>query len=231
MALTAGLIALWIIRKSWRIPWERPAIINVACQTFKLAVVASPQGNFWLSSKLHTATGVWNLEQLIAAIGYMAGMFAILYLVAGRLDMSEKELATFFRYRIEIPGLLMACALIAVFVAGPGKTYIPDTIATDTTQWLRVYFLIIAVTLAAILVQIVQGLLIIRRDPKSRTAANTYLFAVTISAACIAAFQIEIEQISWVLIRVEVVAYAVAASYTWHSKHRADVPTGHLLPS
>lgn len=227
--LLAGLMALWIIRESWYIPWERAAVINVALQTFKIIVVL-PLWDHWVSNKLHTVTRVWNLEELLAHIGYMFGMLCVLFLVTSRLDMTREEFKSFVRYRIEIPGVLAISCMIACFVAGPGRQYVPDTVTSEITPWLRAYWLVVAISLSFILVQTIEALLILRRDPRSRRAANSYLCAALISAAGIVAFQLEILWMQWLMIRVEVIAYAVAASYTWHSKRGADIPSDYLLP-
>jgi hypothetical protein len=228
-ALVVALLSLWVMRKSWRIPWERPASINVCCQAFKILVTV-PAWDYTVSSKLHTATGVWNLEELIGHIGYFVGMFAVLFLVVSRLDMTERQFKSYVRYRIELPGVLIISFLVIVFVTGLGRHYIPDTVQAQTTEWLRVYWHIVAIALTFILFQITRALLILRGDPRSRKAANAYLAAVVTSAACLVAFQLEIPVLQWVMIRVEVVAYAIAASYTWHCKQRVGVPSDYLLP-
>jgi len=58
------------------VPWERPATINVALQTFDVLIVM-PQWDDWISAKLHALTGVWNCEELIGHVGYMIGMFSL----------------------------------------------------------------------------------------------------------------------------------------------------------
>jgi hypothetical protein len=227
-AVLAGLLALWIVRGSWYVPWERPAAINVTLQTFKIIVVW-PGYNFRISSALHTITGVWNFEELLAHIGYMVGMFSVLYLVADRLDMTRSQFYSFVRYRIGLPACLVIALMSALFVSGPGKHYVADTITTPETTWLRAYWLTLIVFSVYIGVQAYQGLFILRRDPRSRRAANAYLCALGVSAVGAVSFMLELHQVSWVLIRVEVVAYAIAASYTWHAKRGADVPS-ELLP-
>lgn len=229
ITILIGLLALWTIRGSWRLPWERPAAINLACQTFKLIVVL-PVCDYWLSSKLHTLTGVWNIQELLGHLGYMFGMLCILYLVVSRLDMTADQFQSYVRYRIELPGTLVMACMVAVFIAGPGKHDMTDLVTAQVTPFLRMYWLTVAIALSFILVQATQALLILRRNPRSRCAANSYLWAVAVSAAGIVAFQLEIGWLQWVIIRLEVVAYAIAATYTWHSKQRADVPSDYLLP-
>lgn len=225
IAVLSAVVALWVTRHAWRVGYERPGPINVALQGLKIVLVGY-QYDFWLSSKLHTLTGVWNLEDLIGGIGYLIGMFSLLYLVADRLDITQHQLDSFVKYRIGLPACLAMSVMIALYVTGPGRQYISDAVTAETTVWLRGYWLTLLVCFGYIAVQIVQGLLILRRDPRSRRAANAYLCAVGVSVIGALSFVLEMKQLSWVLIRVEVVGYAVAASYTWHSKQHADV----LLP-
>jgi uncharacterized membrane protein YiaA len=217
------------MRGTWRVPWERPASINVCCQAFKIVVVCKAW-NHTVSSWLHYLTGVWNLEELIGHIGYFIGMFSVLFLVVSRLDMDRQQFRSYVRYRIELPAVLIISFMTIIFVTGLGRHYIPDTVRSQTTEWLRLYWLVISVALTFILYQITRALLILRTDPRSRKAATAYLVAVGTSAACLVAFQLEIPILQWLSIRVEVVAYAIAASYTWHSKQRVDVPSDYLLP-
>jgi hypothetical protein len=186
--------------------------------------------DYTVSSKLHTVTGVWNLEELLGHIGYFVGMFAVLFLVVSRLDMTERQFKSYVRYRIELPGVLIISFLVIVFVTGLGRRYIPDTVQAQTTEWLRVYWHIVAIGLTFILFQITRALFILRQDPRSRKAANAYLAAVAVSVVGLVAFQLEIPQLQWLIIRAEVIAYAIAASYTWHCKQRVGVPSDYLLP-
>jgi hypothetical protein len=120
--------------------------------------------------------------------------------------------------------------MVALFVQGPGKAYVADTIATDATKWLHAYWLTMVSFVAYILVQVFNGLRVLRRDPRSRKAATAYLWAISVSAVCCLAFMLELEKLQWVLVRCEVIAYAIAAGYAWRSKQRVDVPDDYLLP-
>jgi len=228
-ALLVGLVSLWVTRRAWYVPWERPATINVALQTFDILIVL-PQWDYWISAKLHALTGVWNCEELIGHICYMIGMFSLLYLVASRLEMTPAEWRSFIQYRILLPISLAIPLMVALFVQGPGKAYVADTIATDTTKWLHAYWLTMVSFVAYILIQVFNGLRVLRRDSRSRKAATAYLWAIGVSAVCCLAFMLELEKLQWVLVRCEVIAYAIAAGYAWHSKQRVDVPDDYLLP-
>jgi hypothetical protein len=71
---------------------------------------------------------------------------------------------------------------------------------------------------------------VLRRDPRSRKAATAYLCAISVTAVCCLAFMLELEKLQWVLVRCEVIAYAIAAGYVWRTKQRMDVPDDYLLP-
>lgn len=228
-ALAVAVLALWITRRSWLIPWERPAVLNVALQIPKV-IVAAPAVDFRISSKLYALTGIWNLEELFAHLCYITGMFSLLYLVASRLDMTRAQWRSFVRYRIELPAVLVFSLCSFMFVQGPGKSHVQDTITAEPTNWLRWYFFTMHAFEVFLLVQIGQGLMILRRDRRSRKAANAYLCAVSVTCIAILAFQLEIVCMQFVWIRFELIGYAIAASYTWHSKQRAEVPSDYLMP-
>jgi hypothetical protein len=173
----------------------------------------------WISPKLYTVTGLWNLEDLIGHICYLVGMFALLYLVAGRLDMNITQFRGFLRYRIELPATVAIALMVATFVVGDiGDQYSPDITAARVDGWLRVYWLVMIVAVVYLIVLIGRILLILRRDPRSKRGATVYLLALSASALCVVAFTLTIEPLQWVSVRCEVISYAVAASYNWQSK-------------
>lgn len=230
VAIVVALLALWITRAAWRSPWERPALINVVLQTFDLLVVMRTW-NYRLSSNLHTLTGVWKLEELIGHLCYFLGMQTLLFLVVSRLDMTRAQFRSFVRYRIEIPGTMTIALMIALFCCSRvAKRYVPDTIAAKDGPWMRVYWMVLAAAVSCILLQIYHALMILREDPRSRRAANAYLFAIAINAACVVVSVFGFEYLRWLLVRAEVIAYAIAATYSWRIKQRADVPSDYLLP-
>jgi hypothetical protein len=218
VTLVVALLALWSIRHAWSIPTERPATVAVALLAADVLLM-TPQLNWWLSRKLHAITGVWNLEDLTGHMCVLIAMCCLLYLVADRLDMNPAQFRWFVRYRIELPCTIAFAVLAAVFVAGDiDDRYIADAVAAETTPWLRAYWLTMTTACFYLLWHIGQALLILRRDDRSRRAATAYLVAVGISVCCGAAFIVAIEPLQWVMVRGEVVAYAIAASYTWRSK-------------
>ncbi|MDV6975312.1 hypothetical protein [Mycobacterium intracellulare] len=223
-ALLVALLALWSVRATWAIPWERPAALAVAFLTAQLILMAGPV-SAWLSPKLFALTGLWNIEDLAAHIFYLCGMWSILFLVADRLDMSPNQFRWYVRYRIELPSILAYTAMIAAFVfGGVGDQYVPDPVSSDPTPGLYVYWLVMIAAIAYIIAHAGWILLQLRRDPRSKRAATAYLCALCVNGAGIVVFAAPgLVHLQWIMVRAEVVAYAIAASYTWRSK-RADLP-------
>ncbi|GAB1813882.1 hypothetical protein [Mycobacterium sp. MUNTM1] len=216
--LVIALAALWSIRQTWRIPFERAAAIGVAFMCAELILMTGPLSD-WLSPRLHALTDVWNLEDLIAHILYMFGLFSIMYLVADHCDMTPRQFRWFIRNRLELPSTLIYGVMIAVFLAGDiGDSDASDVVATNHTPWLRAYWLVMIAAVAYIIVYTGRMLLILRQDARSKRAATAYLVALGISAVCCVAFIIGIAWLQWVLVRCEVIGYAVAASYSWRTK-------------
>ncbi len=223
-ALVVALLALWSVRATWAIPWERPAALAVALMTAQLVLMARPVSD-WLSPRLFALTGLWNIEDLAAHILYLCGMWSVLLLVADRLDMSTNQFRWYARYRMELPSILANMAMIAAFVfGGVGDRPVPDLVSTNPDTGLYVYWLVMIATVSYIIGHAGWILLQLRKDPRSKRAATAYLCALGLSGVCIVVFAAPgLIQLQWIMVRVEVVGYAVAASYTWRSK-RADLP-------
>lgn len=219
VALTFALLALWIVRGAWRTPWERPALINLSLQTFDI-VLSLRVVDHRASMLFHYLTGLWNMEEVLGHVCYMAGMFSLLYLVADRLDMTPNEFHTFVRYRIELPATIVIPLMVAFSVPAFGHERVPDTIAAEATDWMHAYWLLMCWSVVYILVQVFNALKVLRRQPENLRTANAYLAAIAVSGICCLAFVLELEPIQWVLVRCELVGYALAASYSWRIKVR-----------
>jgi hypothetical protein len=218
VTLVVALVALWRIRHSWNIPWERPATLAVALLAVDVLLVTLPVEH-WISPKLHALTGVWNVENLVGHICVVLAMCCLLYLFTDRLDMSRSQFRWFVRHRIELPATIVVALMSAAFLVGPiSDHYVDDPVTVDATGWLRVYWFTMSVGCYYLLWNIARVLLILRRDEGSRPAANAYLIATGVSASCGIAFAWGIEPLAWVMVRAELIAYAVAASYTWRRK-------------
>lgn len=231
LTLGTALAALWIRRHTWTLPWEFAATFNVALQAFDV-VLAYPRISPWASSRLHRVFGLWNLQHLLGHCCYLVGMTAIVYTVVSRLDMSHAQLAWFVRKRIELPMTVVVALMVAVFVTGGlGNHRVTDLTLVPAVGWLRCYWLIMLVACLYLMAYACQALLILRRAPDSRGAANVYLAAIGVSALCCIAFALAIEQAQHLLVRAEVIAYAIAAAYSWRMRARRLHRSPNPLPT
>jgi hypothetical protein len=191
VALTALIIvtlasiawSLWIRRVTWHCRWEVAATLNIALQGCAVALI-SPLASETLGVALHKITGVWNLQNYIGHDCYIVAASAIVYNALGRLAEDHVLQASFKQYE-ERPATLCIPLLLATFSLSRGsKMYARDFFALPTDFWLSVYWIVLTVTLAYLLLFGSRALLVLRQDPRSRHFANLYLMA---SASGIAA--------------------------------------------
>ena len=184
MALTALIIitlasiswSLWIRRVTWHCRWEVAATLNIALQGSAVALI-SPMASQTLGVALHNITGEWNLQNYIGHDCYIVAASAIVYNAVGRLE-DDHALQASFKQWVERPATLCIPLLLATFTLSAGsKTYASDFFALHTDFWLSVYWVLLTGTLAYLLTFGSRALLVLRRDPRSRTIANLYLVA------------------------------------------------------
>jgi hypothetical protein len=184
MALTALITvtlasiawSLWIRRVTWHCRWEVAATLNIALQGCAVALM-SPLCAETLGVALHTITGEWNLQNYLGHDCYVVAASAIVYNAVGRLEDDNALQASFKQY-VERPATLCIPLLLATFNLSRGsKIYASDFFALRTDFWLSVYWVLLTVTLAYLLVFGSRALLVLRKDPRSRRFANLYLLA------------------------------------------------------
>ena len=168
--------SLWIRRVTWSCRWEVAATLNIALQGATVMLM-SPLASETVGHWLHSLTGLWNLEDYIGHDMYIVAASAIVYNSLGRLQDDHAMQVTFKQY-IERPATLCIPLLLAAFSLGNGaKIYAPDFFELHTDFWLGAYWLILCGTLIYLLGYGSRALLILRKDPRSRTVANVYLAA------------------------------------------------------
>ena len=168
--------SLWIRRVTWTCRWEVAATLNIALQgstVFLMSPLASETVGHWL----HSLTGLWNLEDYIGHDLYVVAASAIVYNALGRLQ-DDRAMQTTFKQYVERPATLCIPLLLATFSLGNGAAiYSRDFFQLHTDFWLSAYWVLLCGTLIYLLGYGSRALLVLRKDPRSRTVANVYLAA------------------------------------------------------
>jgi hypothetical protein len=168
--------SLWIRRVTWRCRWEVAATLNITLQGCAVALI-SPVSSETLGVALHRITGEWNLQNYVGHDCYIVAASAIVYNAVGRLEDDHALQASFKQY-VERPATLCIPLLLATFtLSGGSKTYARDFFAMPTDFWLSVYWVLLTGTLGYLLVFGSRALLVLRKDPRSKGIANSYLVA------------------------------------------------------
>jgi len=178
IAITLCCIAwsLWIRRLTWSSRWEFAATLNIALQGGAVLLM-SPWASETIGVWLHAMTGKWNLEDYIGHDLYIVAASAVVYNALGRLQQ-DHDLQRSFKQYVEYPATLCIPLLLVTFTLGNGaKIYEPDFFKVPTDFWLNMYWLLLCGILIYLLGYGARALLILRKDPRSRTVANVYLVA------------------------------------------------------
>jgi hypothetical protein len=229
IAITLACMAwsLWIRRVTWNCRWEVAATLNIALQMAAVALM-SPLASETIGQVLYNLTGKWNLEDYIGHDCYIVAASAIVYNAMGRLQQDDALQASFKQY-VERPATLCIPLLLATFSLGNGAAvYRADFFDTPTDTWLSVYWLLLCGMLIYLLGYGFRALLVLRRDPRSRTIANVYLAAcasgivactIRIATAFVPPLQdIEGGTLVWVFACSCGAGFALASAHSWRSK-------------
>jgi hypothetical protein len=197
------------------------ATINVLLQGSEI-VLLSPPVERWLDPKLHSLTGLWNVQELVAYLLFLVGMFMMTFMTVSRLSMTDRQLAKFVRQWLVRPATLCIPVTVAIFVyGGVGRVDTPDLVLTHQTLGIRAFWMSLVVAVTYLMMISGQALLVVRRDPTQRRAANAYLAAVAASGATTLAIASNVNaELAWYLIRVETLAHALATGYAWRDRAR-----------
>jgi hypothetical protein len=229
LAITIACIAwsLWIRRVTWTCRWEVAATLNIALQGAAVLLM-SPLASETLGHWLHALTGKWNLEDYIGHDCYIVAASAIVYNSLGRLQ-DDNAMQRSFKQYVERPATLCIPLLLLTFSVGNGaRIYKPDFFDVPTDLWLNLYWLLLCGTLIYLLGYGIRALLVLRKDPRSRTIANFYLIAsasgimacvVRIATAFVTPIQgVEGGNLVWFFACVCGAGFALASAHSWRIK-------------
>jgi hypothetical protein len=229
ITVTLACIAwsLWIRRVTWSCRWEVAATLNIALQGATVFLM-SPFASETLGHWLHALTGMWNLEDYIGHDLYVVAASAIVYNALGRLQ-DDHAMQTTFKQYVERPATLCIPLLLATFSLGNGAAiYQADFFQLPTDAWLSAYWLLLCGTLIYLLGYGSRALLVLRKDPRSRTVANVYLAAsvsgmmaclVRIVTALVPSLQpIENGTLVWFFACMCGAGFALMSAHSWRIK-------------
>jgi hypothetical protein len=229
ITVTLACIAwsLWIRRVTWSCRWEVAATLNIALQGATVFLM-SPFASETLGHWLHALTGMWNLEDYIGHDLYVVAASAIVYNSLGRLQ-DDHAMQTTFKQYVERPATLCIPLLLATFSLGNGAAiYQADFFQLPTDSWLSAYWLLLCGTLIYLLGYGSRALLVLRKDPRSRTVANVYLAAsvsgmmaclVRIVTALVPSLQpIENGTLVWFFACMCGAGFALMSAHSWRIK-------------
>jgi len=229
ITVTLACIAwsLWIRRVTWSCRWEVAATLNIALQGATVFLM-SPFASETLGHWLHALTGMWNLEDYIGHDMYIVAASAIVYNALGRLQ-DDHAMQTTFKQYVERPATLCIPLLLAAFSLGNGAAvYSADFFQLHTDFWLSTYWVLLCSTLIYLLGYGSRALLILRKDPRSRTVANVYLAAsvsgmlacvVRIVTALVPSLQpIENGTLVWFFACLCGAGFALTSAHSWRVK-------------
>ncbi|MDT5075646.1 MAG: hypothetical protein QOJ80_283 [Mycobacterium sp.] len=227
VTLTCIAWSLWIRRVTWSCRWEVAATLNIALQGATVFLM-SPFASETLGHWLHALTGMWNLEDYIGHDLYVVAASAIVYNALGRLQ-DDHAMQTTFKQYVERPATLCIPLLLATFSLGNGAAiYQADFFQLPTDFWLSAYWILLCGTLIYLLGYGSRALLILRKDPRSRTVANVYLAAsvsgmmaclVRIVTALVPSLQpIENGTLVWFFACMCGAGFALTSAHSWRIK-------------
>ncbi|MGH3638718.1 MAG: hypothetical protein ACRDUX_06785, partial [Mycobacterium sp.] len=188
----------------------------------------SPFASETLGHWLHSLTGMWNLEDYIGHDMYVVAASAVVYNALGRLQ-DDNAMQTTFKQYVERPATLCIPLLLGTFSLGNGAAiYSADFFQLQTDFWLSAYWVLLCGTLIYLLGYGSRALLVLRKDPRSRTVANVYLAAcvsgmlactVRIVTALVPSLQpVENGTLVWIFACGCGAGFALTSAHSWRVK-------------
>lgn len=214
---------LWVRRRAWGHRFELGGSI-VAASMFVCLLLMGPALSLALSTPIHAVTGLWNLEDLLAHLVYLAGLIALFHTLVYRTTLDEPE--RFLRRYLEMPTMTILPMLVALFIVGTPKEHYPDLFRAPETGWMNLYWAALCAAAAYLLVNLLRLLRVVRRDPRSTVTANIYITAISIDSGCLASILVSRvipgypSAITWILLCLAACGYAAAPGYSWYRKTR-----------
>jgi hypothetical protein len=209
---------LWRRKHTWRSQWDAAATAGIALLGIDV-ILMEPAVSDALSPLLHRITGLWNVEDMVGHLMHLEALWCLLYMALSRLKRTAAERRRMMRIRLELPGILIMSIAIALFIRGVPDRDIGDVVLRDPETVLCWYWLVLGGAALYVSGSTIWALSIVARNPVARKTSNVYIFACSLSIACVLAGFADLihpaPQLIWSMIRIELLAYSCAALYSW----------------
>jgi len=224
--------SLWIRRATWRMYWENAATLNIGLLGAGTVLLT---GSATIGRALYAITGQHNLEQWIAHWCFLGATAALILHTQKRRTPLGERLRTQYKQRIVMPFTLGVPISLALFHQSPETDQVypggaDGFLDIETFDgWMCMYWLSLTAMFCYLGTILVKGLIVVRRDRRSRWCANFYLTVIawgvfTSVAVTVATFDgVPIDTDNWVVpyTAVYTTFLALIAAMSWRRKaHR-----------
>lgn len=148
----------------------------------------------------------------------------ILYMALSRLKLTDEERRRAMRIRLELPGILIVVIAVALFVRGVPDEDIGDVVLRDPETMMSWYWMLLGGASVYLSASTIWALSIVARNTVARKTSNVYIFACSISIACVLAGITDLIHpaplLIWSMIRLELLGYSCAALFSWQYRNR-----------
>lgn len=219
-AICVLISAVWVRRHTFGSVWERDATVHLATHAVALMLVShalSPA----IGDVLHAITGCWHVDVIAGAVAYLCAALALERGIQMRFEPTGHE-----RRLRRLTALTVV--MIAVGFVASHTAHTRDDHAVELDVWMRLCLTVFSASMLVILTACIHPLLILRREPGSRTTASAYLAAISAGiAACVlclagagvSVIPVESSAISLLAISAAV-TIAIGAGRSWVAKVR-----------
>lgn len=178
LAGTVGSLG-WTVyarRIAWHCLGERPITLSVVLQTVAILMLL-PRAPSPLGELIHSLTGLWNAQALLAHILCLGADVAIVYHVAWRA-LREEDFIRGFKTHVELPTTIAATLMFAAWLSGNGsRIHTKNFYLIKMDLSMSIYWLVFSGALAWMTGYAIHLMFLLRRDPRSRTTATIYITA------------------------------------------------------
>lgn len=173
-AITLLTIAwsLWIRRHTWVCKWQAATTLSVTLQGVSI-VLTSQFTTPHLAEPFAQWTGITHVDDFAGHIIYLIAMVALVYNTVGRLGTDE-TLRERFKDHIERPATLIVPMLLATFLLGNGSRRVGEFVRIPHDLWFTAYWILLGGTIVYLLGYGCRALLVLRGDPRQRSASTIY---------------------------------------------------------